>query len=427
MLDLRLIRQEPELARRGVAAKGGDPAAVDEVLAVDEAWRRAVREAEGLRSERNRLSEEVGRLRRQGLDAAEARERVRALGERLAIVEREERELEERLRQLLLTLPNLPAPGVPPGQDETGNVEVRRWGEPPRFPFAPRAHWDLGAELGILDFERAGKISGSRFTVFCGYGSRLVRALMSFMLDLHGERGYREVYPPFLVNTASMTGTGQLPKFAEDAFRVAERDLWLVPTAEVPVTNLYRDEILPAEVLPLRHCSYTACFRSEAGAAGRDTRGLVRQHQFDKVELVWFTRPEDSEKALVELVADAEEVLRRLGLAYRVVEMCAGDLGFAAARKYDLEVWMPSYGRYVEISSCSNFGDFQARRANIRFRRERTARPEFVHTLNGSGLAVGRTVAAILENFQQEDGSVLVPPALVPYLRCERIGAEGAP
>ncbi len=423
MLDVRLLRQEPDRVRQGLAAKGSDPGLVDRVLEADAAWRETVREAESLRSERNRLSEEIGRFRREGRDDAALRERVRSLGERLAELEREERRLQEDLRALLLAVPNLPAPGVPPGRDETGNVEVRRWGEPPAFSFPPRPHWELGVDLGLLDFERAGKISGSRFTVFRGTGARLCRALISFMLDLHVERGYQEVYPPFLVNGASMTGTGQLPKFAEDAFRVADRDLWLVPTAEVPVTNLYRDEILPGESLPLRHCSYTACFRSEAGAAGRDTRGLVRQHQFDKVELVWFVRPEESGAALETLVEDAAEVLRRLGLPYRVVEMCAGDLGFAAARKYDLEVWMPSYGRYVEVSSCSNFGDFQARRANIRFRRESGARPEFVHTLNGSGLAVGRTLAALLENGQREDGSVVVPEVLAPRLGMGRIGA----
>ncbi len=426
MLDVRLFRQEPDRVREGLAAKGADPGLVDRVLAVDAAWREAVREAESLRSERNRVSEEIGRLRREGRDDTGPRERVRSLGERLAELEQEERRRQEELRSLLLAVPNLPAPGVPPGRDESGNVEVRRRGEPPAFAFAPRPHWELGADLGILDFERAGKISGSRFTVFRGAGARLCRALIGFMLDLHRERGYEEVYPPFLVNSASMTGTGQLPKFAADAFRLADRDLWLVPTAEVPVTNLYRDEILPGEALPIRHCSYTACFRSEAGAAGRDTRGLVRQHQFDKVELVWFTRPEEAAGALETLVEDAAEVLRRLGLPYRVVEMCAGDLGFAAARKYDLEVWLPSYGRYVEISSCSNFGDFQARRANIRFRRERGARPEFVHTLNGSGLAVGRTLAAILENGQREDGTVVVPEALVPRLGVERITGPGA-
>ncbi|MBX6378792.1 MAG: serine--tRNA ligase, partial [Clostridia bacterium] len=310
-----------------------------------------------------------------------------------------------------------PFDDVPVGRDEHDNVEVRRWGRPRETTFAVEPHWDVGRRLGILDFERAGKIAGSRFVVYKGAGALLARGLTSFMLDLHvREHGYEEVYPPFLVNSASMYGTGNLPKFGEDAFRVSGEDLWLVPTAEVPVTNLYRDEILPGDALPIRHVAYTACFRSEAGAPGRDTRGLIRQHQFDKVELVHFVHPEASEEALQILLSHAEEVLRRLHLPYRVVEICTGDLGFAAARKYDLEVWMPSYGRYVEVSSCSNFADFQARRANIRFRPGPGARPAYVHTLNGSGLAVGRTLAAILENWQEADGSVTVPPALQPFV-----------
>ncbi len=417
MLDLRLIRAEPERVREGLRRKGADPAAVDRVLELDARWRARVHELEGLRARRNQVSQEVGRRRKAGEDAADLIAEMGAVGERLEQLEKAAGALEEEIRDLLLRLPNLPADDVPVGADEAENVEVRRWGTPREFPFPPLPHWELGVRLGILDFERAGKISGSRFTVFRAAGAHLVRALISFMLDLHvREHGYTEIYPPFLVNSVSMTGTGQLPKFAEDAFAVAGRDLWLVPTAEVPVTNLYRDEILDGGLLPLKHCSYTACFRSEAGAAGRDTRGLIRQHQFDKVELVWFTRPEDSHEALFQLMADAEAVLRRLELPYRVVQMCTGDLGFSAARKYDLEVWMPSYGRYVEISSCSDFRDFQARRAGIRFRRGKGARPEYVHTLNGSGLAVGRTVAALLENCQEQDGSVRLPQALRPYL-----------
>lgn len=417
MLDLKLIRQDPDRVREGLRRKQADPALLEALLDLDARWRAELQELEALRARRNQVSQEVARRKRAGEDASGLIAEMGSAGARLKEMEASVGALEEEIRRAALVLPNLPADDVPVGAGEAENAEVRRWGTPREFPFEPQAHWDVGTRLGLLDFERAGKISGSRFTVLRGDGARLERALISFMLDLHvREHGYTEIFPPFLVNGASMTGTGQLPKFAEDAFAVAGRDLWLVPTAEVPVTNLYRDEILDGAALPVKHAAYTACFRSEAGAAGRDTRGLIRQHQFDKVELVWFTRPEASEAALVHLMADAEAVLQRLGLPYRVVEICTGDLGFAAARKYDLEVWMPSYGRYVEISSCSNFTDFQARRANIRFRREAGAKVEFVHTLNGSGVAVGRTLAAILENCQQADGTVTVPEALRPYL-----------
>ncbi|MBX5465624.1 MAG: serine--tRNA ligase [Clostridia bacterium] len=426
MLDLRWVREHPEEVRAGMRAKGVDEAPLDELLAADRLWREALAELEGLRATRNRVSEEIGRRRRAGEAAEELVAEMRSAGERIKELEAAVREQEARIREALLAIPNLPAPDVPPGPDESANAELRRAGEPRRFDFEPLPHWELGVRLGILDFERAGKITGSRFAVYRGAGARLARALVQFMLDLHVERhGYSEVYPPFLVNGASMTGTGQLPKFAEDAFKVEGRDLWLVPTAEVPVTNLYRDEILDGARLPIKHCAYTACFRSEAGAAGRDTRGLIRQHEFDKVELVKFVAPETSEAELWSLIRDAEEVLEALGLPYRELQMCTGDLGFTAAKKIDLEVWMPSYGRYVEISSCSNFTDFQARRANIRFRRTPESRAELVHTLNGSGLAVGRTFAAILENCQQADGSVLLPEALRPYMRgLERIGPE---
>jgi len=316
-----------------------------------------------------------------------------------------------------LVIPNIPHESVPYGERDADNVEVRRWGEPRQFDFEPKAHWDIGTRLGILDFERAAKVAGARFTVYKGAGARLERALINFMLDVHTqEHGYTEIWPPFLANADSMTGTGQLPKFAEDMFRCEGTDLYMIPTAEVPVTNLHRDEILDGDQLPIYYVAYSACFRAEAGAHGRDTRGLIRQHQFNKVELVKFVRPEDSYDELEKLVADAEDILRRLGLPYRVSMMCTADVGFAAAKKYDPEVWMPSYGRYVEISSCSNFEDFQARRANIRFRRHPKAKPEYVHTLNGSGLAVGRTLAAILENYQNEDGSVTIPEALRPYM-----------
>ncbi|MDI3299667.1 MAG: serine--tRNA ligase [Bacillota bacterium] len=418
MLDLRWVREHPEEVRAGMRAKGVEEAPLDELLAADRRWREALAELERLRATRNRVSEEIGRRRRSGDPAGELVAEMRGVGERIKELEAQVREEEARIEEALLAIPNLPAPDVPPGPDESANVELRRVGEPRRFDFEPLPHWELGVRLGILDFERAGKISGSRFAVYKGAGARLVRALIQFMLDLHTERhGYSEVYPPFLVNGASMTGTGQLPKFAEDAFKVEGRDLWLVPTAEVPVTNLYRDEILDGAHLPIKHCAYTACFRSEAGAAGRDTRGLIRQHEFDKVELVKFVAPESSEAELWSLIRDAEEVLEVLGLPYREFQMCTGDLGFTAAKKIDLEVWMPSYGRYVEISSCSNFTDFQARRANIRFRRTPESRAELVHTLNGSGLAVGRTFAAILENFQEADGSVTLPEALRPYMR----------
>ena len=416
MLDLKFVRENPDRVREAVRLKGEGDVDVDAILALDERWRRNLQELEALRAERNRVSEEIGRLKKAGEPAEDRIAQMREVGDRIAAVEAEVRELQAEIERLLLNLPNLVHPDVPVGAGEEDNVEVRRWGEPRAFDFEPKAHWDLGRDLGILDFERAARITGSRFTVFWAEGARLVRALIHFMLDLHTrEHGYLEVLPPFMVSRQSMTGTGQLPKFEEDAFRVEPGDYFLVPTAEVPVTNLHRDEILPADALPLKYVAYTPCFRAEAGAAGRDTRGLIRQHQFDKVELVKLVKPETSYDELESLVADAEEVLRRLGLPYRVVLMCTGDTGFTAAKKYDIEVWMPSYGRYVEISSCSNFEDFQARRINLRYRPAPDARPRFVHTLNGSGLAVGRTVAALLENCQQADGSVAVPEALQPY------------
>jgi seryl-tRNA synthetase len=434
VLDLRRIRQDPEAARAALLTKGepGTEAVFDALLEADARWRAMLAEVEALRAERNRLSSEVGRARRaaaqagaEGAGAAELEAllaRSRDVAERLRNLEAELGPAEARVRELLLQLPNYPDPDVPLGPDESGNVEVRRVGEPPSFPFPPRPHWELGTALGALDFERAARIAGSRFTVFTGRGARLARALVAWMIDLHTARhGCTEVLPPFLVSGACMLGTGQLPKFASDAFAVAGSDLWLVPTAEVPVTNLYREEILPGDRLPIRHVAYTPCWRSEAGAAGRDTRGLIRQHQFDKVEIVHFCAPEDSPRHLQEIVACAEAVLQALRLPYRVVQMCTGDLGFSAACKYDLEVWLPSYGRYVEISSCSNFRDFQARRAGIRFRRAPGQSPEYVHTLNGSALAVGRTIAALLENGQQEDGSVVLPEVLGPYLQGELV------
>jgi seryl-tRNA synthetase len=425
MLDLRRIRQDPATCRATLLLKGepGTADTFDALLEADARWRGLLAEVERLRAERNALSGEVARARRAvadgaaGADLQELLRRSRGVADRLRAIEPEVAPAELRVRELLLQLPNYPDPDVPPGADDSANLEVRRVGTPRATGFPLRPHWELGPGLGVLDFERAARISGSRFTVFLDRGARLVRALVAWMCDLHTRsHGCVEVLPPFVVTAASMLGTGQLPKFGADAFAVAGTELWLVPTAEVPVTNLYRDEILPAERLPIRHVAYTPCWRSEAGAAGRDTRGLIRQHQFDKVEIVHLCAPEDSPRHLEEIVACAEAVLRALELPYRVVEMCAGDLGFSAARKYDLEVWMPSYGRYVEISSCSNFRDFQARRAGIRFRRARGAPVEFVHTLNGSALAVGRTIAALLENRQEEDGSVTLPAVLGPYL-----------
>ena len=416
MLDIKLIRNEPDKVREAMRRRGED-APIDEVLALDEQRRSLVTEVEQLKARRNQVSEEIARAKRAGQDATEIIAAMREVSDRIKALDDQVRDVEARLEQLLLTIPNIPHESVPYGQSEEDNVEVRRWGEPRQFDFAPKAHWDIGTGLGILDFDRGAKVAGARFAVYRGAGARLERALINFMIDVHTqEHGYTEIWPPFLANTASMTGTGQLPKFAEDMFRCQGEDLYLIPTAEVPVTNLHRDEILDGDQLPIYYVAYSACFRAEAGAHGRDTRGLIRQHQFNKVELVKFVKPEDSYDELEKLVADAEAILQRLELPYRVTMMCTADVGFAAAKKYDPEVWMPSYGRYVEISSCSNFEDFQARRANIRFRRHPKAKPEFVHTLNGSGLAVGRTVAAILENYQNPDGSVTIPDALRPYM-----------
>lgn len=417
MLDLKQIRQNPERVKAAIEVKGEKDVDLDRLLQLDTAWRANLQELEQLRAERNRVSEEIGQQRRAGKDATGLISAMQKAGEQIKSLTEQVRQQEEELQQMLLLVPNLPHADVPLGQDEEDNVEVRRWGEIRQFSFTPLAHWDIGTNLGLLDFNRASRISGSRFTVFWADGARLVRALVTFMLDLHvGQHGYEEVYPPLLVHRDSMTGTGQLPKFEEDAFRVAQHDLFLIPTAEVPVTNLFRDEILDGDELPLALVAYTPCFRAEAGAAGRDTRGLIRQHQFDKVELVQFVRPEDSDTALEQLTGHAEKVLQLLGLPYRVTLMCTGDLGFAAHKKYDLELWMPSYDRYVEVSSCSNFTDFQARRAGIRFRPEPGKPASFVHTLNGSGLAVGRTLAAILENYQEEDGRVRLPEVLQPYM-----------
>ncbi len=416
MLDLRLIRTDPERVREAVRRRGAD-VPLERLIEADKAWRAKLSEVEKLKAERNEASAAIGALKRAGQDASEAIARMKSVAERIKQLDAEVAALEEEIQGLLLEIPNIPHESVPVGSSDAENVEVKRVGEPSRFDFEPRPHWELGAHLGLLDFERAAKVTGARFSFLKGVGARLERALIQFMLDLHTrESGYTELWAPFIVNEASMRGTGQLPKFAQDMFRLDGTDYYLVPTAEVPLTNYHAGEILDGRLLPLKYTAYTPCFRAEAGAHGRDTRGLIRQHQFDKVELVKFTTPESSYEELERLLADAEKVLQALELPYRVSVLCTGDLGFAAAKTYDIEVWMPSYGRYVEISSCSNFEDFQARRAQIRYRPEPGAKAELVHTLNGSGLAVGRTFAAVLENFQQADGTVRVPERLRPYL-----------
>ncbi|WP_077616198.1 serine--tRNA ligase [Caenibacillus caldisaponilyticus] len=423
MLDLKFVRENYDEIKKKLDKRGEDLADFEKFPSLDEKRRELIRETEALKAKRNEVSQEIARKKRNKEDADALIQEMREVGERIKDLDERLRAVEEELDQLMLSIPNIPHESVPVGESEEDNVEVRRWGDLPEFDFEPKPHWEIAAKLGILDFERAAKVTGSRFVFYKGLGARLERALINFMMDLHSEEhGYKEMWPPFLVNRASMTGTGQLPKFEEDAFKIREDDYFLVPTAEVPVTNYHRDEILDADDLPLAYCAYSANFRSEAGAAGRDTRGLIRQHQFNKVELVRFVKPEDSYDELEKLTGHAERVLQLLGLPYRVVSICTGDLGFAAAKKYDLEVWLPSYHTYREISSCSNFEDFQARRAGIRFRREPNKKPEYVHTLNGSGLAVGRTFAAILENYQQADGSVVIPEALRPYMRgIERI------
>ncbi|BBW98067.1 serine--tRNA ligase [Geobacillus sp. FSL W8-0032] len=417
MLDVKLLRTQFPEVKEKLMQRGGDLAHIDRFEQLDKERRRLIAEVEELKSKRNNVSQQIAVLKREKKDAEPLIAEMRQVGDHIKQLDEQIRQLEEELDGLLLSMPNVPHESVPVGQSEEDNVEVRRWGEPRSFPFAPKPHWDIADQLGLLDFERAAKVAGSRFVFYKGLGARLERALINFMLDIHlDEFGYQEVWPPYLVNRASMIGTGQLPKFAEDAFHLDSEDYFLIPTAEVPVTNLHRDEILAADDLPLYYAAYSACFRAEAGSAGRDTRGLIRQHQFNKVELVKFVKPEDSYAELETLTRQAETILQRLGLPYRVVALCTGDLGFSAAKTYDIEVWLPSYGTYREISSCSNFEAFQARRANIRFRREPNAKPEYVHTLNGSGLAIGRTVAAILENYQQEDGSVVIPEALRPYM-----------
>jgi len=439
MLDIKFVRDNPEklreaLEKRGIGAFSATfeiPVSSDQkeevqltlgqFLDLEERRRQLLKEVEELRNRRNVVSEEIGKLKREKKDASSLLSEMKGVSEKIKELDETLREIDEKETIFLRYIPNIPHESVPVGKDETENVVVRTWGEPKELDFPPLNHWDIGEMLGIIDFDRASKIAGARFALMKGPGAKLERALMNFMLDLHSSKGYTEVFPPILVNRESMTGTGQLPKFEMELFRIADPEFYLIPTAEVPVTNIHRDEILREIDLPLYYTAYTPCFRREAGSYGKDTRGLIRQHQFNKVELVKFVKPEDSYNELEKLTGDAEDILRKLGLPYRVVALCTGDLGFSASKTYDLEVWLPGQQKYREISSCSNFEDFQARRANIRFKREGKKGTEFVHTLNGSGLAIGRTVVAILENYQQKDGSVVIPDALRPYLGIEAI------
>ncbi|HXX58124.1 MAG TPA: serine--tRNA ligase [Thermodesulfovibrionales bacterium] len=440
MLDIKLIRENPEkvvdgLRKRGIpvalsedeiqkfsAKQANEASMIRKLLELEESRRRIIKESDELRNRRNVVSEEIGKLKREKGDAAGLLEEMKGVSDRIKEFEEKLKSIEGQSRDFLLNIPNIPDESVPVGRDETENVMVRTWGEPREFDFPALNHWDIGEMLGIIDFDRASKIAGARFALMRSAGAKLERALMNFMLDLNTSKGYTEVFPPVLVNRESMTGTGQLPKFELELFRIADPEFYLIPTAEVPVTNIHRDEILREQDLPIYYTAYTPCFRREAGSYGKDTRGLIRQHQFNKVELVKFVKPEDSYAELEKLTADAEDILKKLGLPYRVVSLCTGDLGFSAAKTYDLEVWLPGQQRYREISSCSNFEDFQARRANIRFKRDNKKGTEFVHTLNGSGLAIGRTVVAVLENYQRKDGTVAVPEALRSYVKLDVIG-----
>lgn len=416
MLDLKYIRDNINFVKEKMAQRS-NPVDIDEIIALDQRRRTVIQEVEALRNERNTVSEKISQLKKKKEDATLDITQMRIVSQKIKDLDVERSELEEKIQKLLLIIPNIPHRSVAVGSDESDNPEVKRWGETPRFDFEPQAHWTIGERLGILDFERGAKITGARFTLLKGAGARMERALINFMLDLHTrEHHYTEVLPPFLVNRETMTGTGQLPKFEEDLFRVADPEYFLIPTAEVPVTNIHQNEVIEGDQLPLYYTAYTPCFRREAGSYGKDTRGLIRQHQFNKVELVKFSIPETSYDELESLLENAEAVLQRLQIHYRVVALCTADLGFSAAKTYDIEVWLPGQGVYREISSCSNFEDFQARRANIRYRPTPKAKPQFVHTLNGSGLAVGRTLVAILENYQQQDGTVLIPEVLRPYM-----------
>lgn len=416
MLDIKFIRENPDKVVEALKNRGAS-VGLDEFLTLEKQRRELLAEVEALKNKRNTVSQEVSRMKKAGENAEALIVEMRGVGDQISELDGRLSQTEEKMQSIVMLIPNVPHMSVPVGKDEKDNPEIRRWGTPGTFNSEPLPHWEIGEKLGILDFERGRKVTGARFAFYHGLGARLERSLFSFMLDLHTrEHGYTEIFPPFIVNRDSMVGTGQLPKFADDMFKLEGLDYYLIPTAEVPVTNLHRQEILDAKELPRCYAAYSACFRAEAGAAGRDTRGLIRMHQFNKVELVKFSLPENSYDELEKLTNNAERVLQLLGLPYRVILLCSGDMGFSSAKTYDLEVWLPSFGAYREISSCSNFEDFQARRANIKFRREPKAKPEFVHTLNGSGVAIGRTVAAILENYQQADGSVIVPEVLRPYM-----------
>ena len=416
MLDIKYIKENKEAVKTAMHNRQMDlDGVIDELCALDDERKALIFASEQNKAKQNAVSKQIPQLKKEGKDVAPIFAEMKELSEQIKKDDAKQSEIEGKIQELLYEIPNVPADMVPVGKDDSDNEEIRRYGEPKAFTFEPKPHWELGKDLDILDPEIAGKVSGARFHFYKGLGAKLERAIISFFLDSHSSRGYEEILPPYLVNRASMTGTGQLPKFEEDAFKTTD-DFFLIPTAEVPVTNMYRGDILDGSTLPIRYCAYSACFRAEAGSAGRDTRGLIRQHQFNKVELVKFTRPEESWEELETLTASAEQCLKDLGLPYRVVRLCSGDLGFSSAMTYDIEVWMPSYGRYVEISSCSNFLDFQARRANIKFKDDIKGKAQFVHTLNGSGVAVGRTTAAILENFQNEDGSIDIPEALRPYM-----------
>ena len=422
MLDIKRIRDDFENVKKAVESRGKGDYNIGRTIELDDKRRALLAEVEALKAEQNKASKEIPKMKKAGEDTTALMAEMKELSTKIAGLDEQVKAVQAELRDVLLGIPNTPNPDDPIGLDDSDNVEIRKWGEPRKFDFDFKPHWDLGTDLGILDFDRAAKLSGARFTVYKGAGAKLERAIINFFLNLHTEeQGYTEILPPFMVGRAAMTGTGQLPKFEDDMYHIPEVDQFLIPTAEVPVTNLLSDEIIDGAELPIYYTAYTPCFRKEAGSAGRDTRGLVRQHQFNKVEMVKFVKPEDSYDELEKLTNDAEEVLKRLGIPYRVIILSTGDTGFSSAKTYDIEVWMPSYGRYVEISSCSNFEDFQARRANIRFRRDAKSKPEFVHTLNGSGLAVGRTFAAIIENYQNEDGSITIPEVLRPFMGCDKI------
>jgi seryl-tRNA synthetase len=424
MLDLKVIRQNPEDVKIALTNRGEDPKVIDQILELDNERRENLTKVEMLKKLRNETSQEISKLKKEKIDCEEKILKMREVGDEIKELDELVRQIDDQMTDILLRIPNIPHQSVPVGESDENNIEVKRFGEPPKFNFQPKAHWDIGADLDIIDFERAGKVTGSRFSFYKGLGAKLERALINFMLDTHTKNGYTEILTPFMVNEESMKGTGQLPKFEEDAFKINNNGYYLIPTAEVPVTNYHKDEIIDGDKLPILYTAYSPCFRAEAGAHGRDTRGLIRQHQFNKVELVKFSHPENSYAELEKLLLDAERILQALGLHYRVVTLCTGDLGFSAAKTYDIEVWLPSFNTFREISSCSNFEDFQARRANIKFRPQPKEKAQYLHTLNGSGLAVGRTLAAILENYQREDGTVLIPKVLQPYMGIEKISKE---